>query len=968
VLQSFFLGFAASQNSSSTTPHRNTTPRSSTTPTLATEHNRSNTSFSKEYWDLHLQLEQATEHFCSLRPNYFKSIKEEMEEDERWARKRRKRQAKLAKQQRTQTNTQVVTVAETDAAISTASTTDRNVGKATNTQQAKGDIGGDWSELLDPASGHLYYLHNSTGISQWTRPENVVPSWQCVNILCTQEMEMDITRCVVCYQDRQRKTWKCKKCSKMNFLLAKNCSKCSAFPPGNWQCAKTGCKHINTEGPDLSHNEICKKCLTTDRRGKTQGIFELYMMAMDELQQKEWLDMREHNLKFGMSKNHCLARKDCHIRVQADLQKAPGPIARKVIAFGIGASFCAMLSMFGVVFFFILNYCVIQNVQMTVGKPAYMNVSEYKNNACSGLTFTPSSQAAIDILQRQMSTNTECGNSNRVKYLLPSLDIDGNRIVPIDKDCRIESNIPSVFLFLQPQNGHWKKNISDSYCWKATNVTSNNNVLPYSVPPLIFYATLLGLFVGLQELLNLAPAGHKCTKLGVKDRFCINGCQCCCSKLRCPFSNISGMLFGELFYYLTFVSGYNVTMNLFLTMGIDLSGYDQVRVSNSEYKGGGLWVSEIGADSSTPLLGLVASSFVFCMVNFVCKLKYLSRENCLSERDQKRTITQGESGSAGPVPNPCGCCYMFIQLLYRASILGMMTAYAWMSYTQLVIQFGRLRFSSIVFPTLDFRLMHVDLTITLTVACSVVLGFSRTLSMCIKTWSSVVSSAGANLKSFATESHMLRKTKKVHAEELAKGAVQNKIEEEIENGAMDRTVLQEQEERKHHSEKIAFDRIREKVHICLNENWQNAKTVMHQQHASIQSQRIQQKAHDASIDHQNRLLKKKHMANRRLQKRLSARGGSGSAVLPVSFQVQPLEPIQKTSLFTTKVMPNVFNERLVTNYVDQHETAMQVIEIRKKSETARQTKLNEVNAKQKLSAVQLQRRLSQRVARGTGKI
>jgi len=150
-----------------------------------------------------------------------------------------------------------------------------------------------------------------------------------------------------------------------------------------------------------------------------------------------------------------------------------------------------------------------------------------------------------------------------------------------------------------------------------------------------------------------------------------------------------------------------------------------------------------------------------------------------------------------------------------------------------------------------------------------------------------------------------------------------------------------------------------------NENWQNAKTVMHQQHASIQSHRIQQKAHDASIDHQNRMLKKKHTANRRLQKRLSARGGS--AVLPASFQVQPLAPIQKTSLSTKKVVPIGFNS-LVTNYVDQHETATLVVEIRQKSETARQNKLNEVNAWRKSSALQLQRRLSQRVTRGTGNI
>ena len=57
----FLSRFAASQKSSSTTPHRNNTHRSSTKQTLATEHNRANPSFSKEYWDLHLQLKKATE-------------------------------------------------------------------------------------------------------------------------------------------------------------------------------------------------------------------------------------------------------------------------------------------------------------------------------------------------------------------------------------------------------------------------------------------------------------------------------------------------------------------------------------------------------------------------------------------------------------------------------------------------------------------------------------------------------------------------------------------------------------------------------------------------------------------------------------------------------------------------------------------------------------------------------------------
>tara|TARA_B100000780_G_scaffold270154_1_gene229635 strand:+ start:303 stop:857 length:555 start_codon:yes stop_codon:yes gene_type:complete len=38
----------------------------------------------------------------------------------------------------------------------------------------KGNIGGDWWESIDPASGQPYYLNNSTGLSQWTWP-NAIP-------------------------------------------------------------------------------------------------------------------------------------------------------------------------------------------------------------------------------------------------------------------------------------------------------------------------------------------------------------------------------------------------------------------------------------------------------------------------------------------------------------------------------------------------------------------------------------------------------------------------------------------------------------------------------------------------------------------------------------------------------------------------------------------------------------------------
>jgi CRP-like cAMP-binding protein len=100
------------------------------------------------------------------------------------------------------------------------------------------------------------------------------------------------------------------------------------------------------------------------------------------------------------------------------------------------------------------------------------------------------------------------------------------------------------------------------------------------------------------------------------------------------------------------------------------------------------------------------------------------------------------------------------------------------------------------------------------------------------------------------------------------------------------------------------------------------------------------------------------MANRRLKQRLAARGGA--TVLPSSFQVQPLEQIQKTTSSRTKVLPNLFNANLVANLVDRHQTVKQVTAIRKKSETSRQKKIDDTTKRQKSSTAQLQKRLALR--------
>ena len=152
----------------------------------------------------------------------------------------------------------------------------------------------------------------------------------------------------------------------------------------------------------------------------------------------------------------------------------------------------------------------------------------------------------------------------------------------------------------------------------------------------------------------------------------------------------------------------------------------------------------------------------------------------------------------------------------------------------------------------------------------------------------------------------------------------------------------------------------EEDHKKMLDHWNVATSILRQKNASIQSRRIQQEALDASMHHQNQMFKRKQNANYRLQQRLAAR--NGTAVLPRSFQVQPLEQLQPTmsAKTKTKVLPIAFNANLVANFVNQHQTAEQVMAIREKSETSRQKKADETNERQKSSSAQLQKRLALR--------
>ena len=143
-----------------------------------------------------------------------------------------------------------------------------------------------------------------------------------------------------------------------------------------------------------------------------------------------------------------------------------------------------------------------------------------------------------------------------------------------------------------------------------------------------------------------------------------------------------------------------------------------------------------------------------------------------------------------------GALWYFHFLIRWLAGLGMLVSYFWMSYTQMAAQIKVLRFSSLVFPTLDFHLIHVDFTIAMTVIFSLTMGFSRTFSFIVKMWSSIVSSvssAGAKMKVLASQTHMLQQKKgKLSIGNLSGNAAKEKIREELEDGAMDRRVLKKE--------------------------------------------------------------------------------------------------------------------------------------------------------------------------------
>jgi len=86
---------------------------------------------------------------------------------------RKKKLEKRQSERRNSVNARLAARQKAKQNHATETSTESQTVKQAMCTTPKGNIGGDWCELIDPASGHLYYLDNSTGMSQWTWPDSI---------------------------------------------------------------------------------------------------------------------------------------------------------------------------------------------------------------------------------------------------------------------------------------------------------------------------------------------------------------------------------------------------------------------------------------------------------------------------------------------------------------------------------------------------------------------------------------------------------------------------------------------------------------------------------------------------------------------------------------------------------------------------------------------------------------------------
>jgi Ca2+-binding EF-hand superfamily protein len=319
---------------------------------------------------------------------------------------------------------------------------------------------------------------------------------------------------------------------------------------------------------------------------------------------------------------------------------------------------------------------------------------------------------------------------------------EGRMVTQATEYCR--GNLKKVLLLVPPEEGFAKKDLSDTHCWAnyingpGIEGERNSSGRPLAVFVLVIYTTGLGFFLALQELFNLAPAGHHFSRCVVKERLCIGGFSFLCNN-RCSFIS---MLFAEIFYYVAFISGYNVCLAMFLSPGEDLTGYDKKVVEDMGYRGARLWESTVDTEISI-LIGYIALSFVYVIgieAVHLCLCKTVNNKLPVrSKREGKKRIDAGRSCVREQA--------ILIVLIMRGSSFSLFGFFFFqLSFLLVKKQIEALNGIALVVPV-NFRMLHVNFSMLLTVSFSFSMAISRFASMFFNSASRFSRFAGKRLRS-----------------------------------------------------------------------------------------------------------------------------------------------------------------------------------------------------------------------------
>ena len=134
--------------------------------------------------------------------------------------------------------------------------------------------------------------------------------------------------------------------------------------------------------------------------------------------------------------------------------------------------------------------------------------------------------------------------------------------------------------------------------------------------------------------------------------------------------------------------------------------------------------------------------------------------------------------------------------------------------------------------------------------------------------------------------------------------------------------------------------------------------VFQQSHSRKMSTQVQQRAEIAAAVHHNKLLKRKHTSNQRLQQRLARK--NGTRIVPVTARASQPKYIPIPKYETATSSNDTFSSSLLLRRAREHVTSEEVNAIRRKSKASRQESIKATQKKQQRADKNLQKRLALR--------